>query len=130
MKTTKITAEEAAQLSVASLPTRPTAATSYGGKGYTSTEMKEAFDRLPLLAIERLNSLIDDITGGDVTEAIPTPHHNLPTLAAVINGIDSGALAASLTVGSETLAGAISSLRADINMIAAALGIALGGEAV
>ena len=130
MKSKKITAEEAATLAISALPTRPTAATSYGGAGYTSKEMKEAFDKLPMLIIERLNALIDDMTSGEIADAIPTKHHNLPTLAALINGIDSGALAASLTVGSETLVAAISSLRADVNMIAAAVGVALGGGTV
>ena len=61
MNTEKITDSEIEQLKVASLPSRPTAPPSFGGRGYTAKEMKEAFDKLPLFIIGRLNSLIDDI---------------------------------------------------------------------
>ncbi|MBQ7314885.1 MAG: hypothetical protein IJW83_02640 [Clostridia bacterium] len=60
--TTKILPSEIADIKIASLPTRPTAPTSFGGKGYTASDMKAAFDRLPLFIIERLNALIDDVT--------------------------------------------------------------------
>jgi hypothetical protein len=55
---------------ISSLPTRPTAPTAFGGKGYSATEMKEAFDRLPLYVAERLNSLIDDIESGSLADLI------------------------------------------------------------
>jgi|GEM_PF-6133517 len=61
MNTKKILSGEIAQLRVASLPTRPTASADVGGRGYTSTQMKEAFDRLPLFIIDRLNGLIDEL---------------------------------------------------------------------
>ena len=61
MNTEKITESEIEELKISSLPSRPTAPPSFGGKGYTAKEMKEAFDKLPLFIIERLNSLIDDI---------------------------------------------------------------------
>ena len=61
MKAKKITEKEIKGLKVASLPTRPTAPASLGGKGYTAKEMKEAFDRLPTYIIERFNLLISDI---------------------------------------------------------------------
>ncbi len=70
MKTTKITESEIEALKVASLPTRPTAPTSFGGKGYTATEMKEAFDKLPLKIIDSFNGLIDDIESGALTEVL------------------------------------------------------------
>ncbi len=70
MNTKKITESEIEELKVASLPTRPTAPTAFGGKGYSATEMKEAFDRLPLYTIDRLNSLIEDIECGNVSELI------------------------------------------------------------
>lgn len=60
--TTKILPSEIADIKISSLPTRPTAPTSFGGKGYTASDMKAAFDRLPLFIIERLNALIDDVT--------------------------------------------------------------------
>lgn len=65
MKTQKISESEISTLKVSSLPTRPTAPTSYGGRGYTSLEMKMAFDLLPLFIIERYNALIDELSGGE-----------------------------------------------------------------
>lgn len=62
MTTNKILASEIAELRVASLPARPTAPTAFGGRGYTATQMKEAFDRLPLFIIDRLNALIDEVS--------------------------------------------------------------------
>lgn len=70
MNTTKITASEIDSLKVASLPTRPTAPAAFGGKGYTATEMKAAFDKLPLRIIEEFNSLIDEIENGALAHAL------------------------------------------------------------
>ena len=60
MNSTKILSTEIQSSKVSSLPTRPTAPASFGGKGYTATDMKAAFDRLPRFIAERLNSLIKD----------------------------------------------------------------------
>ncbi len=62
MTTTKISASEISDLRISSLPSRPTAPVKNGGSGYTAADMKAAFDRLPLFIIERLNSLIDDVS--------------------------------------------------------------------
>lgn len=70
MTTSKISDTEIDALKVASLPTRPTAPTAFGGKGYTATEMKEAFDKLPLKIIEEFNALIDDIATGALAELL------------------------------------------------------------
>lgn len=61
MTTQKITDAEIASLRIAALPTRPTAPSAFGGRGYTAEEMKAAFDRLPLFIIQRLNALIDEM---------------------------------------------------------------------
>ena len=68
MKAKHITESEMQPLRIASLPTRPTAPSSFGGKGYTSTQMKEAFDLLPSLIASRYNDLLDDIGDGAVAE--------------------------------------------------------------
>ena len=93
MNTTKIPTEEISDLTVSSLPTRPTAPASLGGRGYTSAELKQAFDRLPLFIIDRLNLLIDDLRGeggGSVSDVIPTKiteDHKLSDMFEdVING--------------------------------------------
>ena len=64
---------------MSSLPTRPTAPSAFGGSGYTATEMKAAFDRLPLKIIERFNLLLSEIENGTLTEEI-CAHEPLSTL--------------------------------------------------
>ena len=70
MITKKISDSETESLKIASLPTRPTAPTAFGGKGYTATEMKEAFDKLPMRIIKEFNSLIEEIENGALCEAL------------------------------------------------------------
>ena len=83
MKAKKLTEAEMAPLRIASLPTRPTANSSFGGKGYTSTEMKEAFDLLPNLIAERLNALIEDALDGSLAESMVV-NESGETLSAVL----------------------------------------------
>lgn len=125
MNATKITKAEVDAASVAALPTRPTASTAFGGKGFTSQEMKEAFDKLPLLVIRKYNTLIDDITSGLITNNVPTQIENLPMLKNVLGGIKDGKLADSLVVGESSLTYAISKMREEIRQLATALGITL-----
>ena len=61
MNAKKILTEEIGELTVSSLPSRPTAETPFGGRGYTANELKAAFDRLPLFIVNRFNALIDDV---------------------------------------------------------------------
>lgn len=103
MNTKIITGAETAPLKVSSLPSRPTAPTSFGGKGYSAREMKEAFDRLPLFIIERLNSLILDISSGEVLSGIPTGIGEGKTLKDILSGLGSGELAGYLTVLGKSL---------------------------
>ncbi len=62
MNTQNISDAEIEELKISNLPTRPTAPEHYGGAGYTARDMKAAFDRLPLFIVERLNSLIEDVS--------------------------------------------------------------------
>jgi hypothetical protein len=59
MENFKIKSSDIEALKISSLPTRPTAAAAFGGKGYNATEMKEAFDKLPLHIVEKFNAFID-----------------------------------------------------------------------
>lgn len=107
MTATKITAEEIRNLKIASLPTHPTSPRAYGGKGYTASEMKAAFDMLPLFIIERLNALLDDIDrdgDGSVSEHIKTGITDGHTLANLFKDVSGGSFATYLTVGDESLA--------------------------
>ena len=68
MKATKITDGDIADKKISALPTRPTAKKEFGGGGYTASELKEAFDALPLYIIERFNEQIDDINSGKFSD--------------------------------------------------------------
>lgn len=114
MKAKKITESELSLMRISSLPNRPTAPISMGGRGYSAEEMKAAFDRLPLLIAERFNSLIEDIEAlgeGSLADAIKTglsEGHSLTTLFSEIKG---GAVADRLT----TAYGSLNEALAKIN---------------
>ncbi|MBQ8720370.1 MAG: hypothetical protein IJY65_04995 [Clostridia bacterium] len=106
MTTQKFTDSEVNEKRVASLPTRPTAPTSYGGRGFSATEMKAAFDKLPLLIIERFNSLLDDLTAsgeGSLVEEILTGIKEGHTLARLFSDVTDGSFAEYLVAGNMTL---------------------------
>ena len=91
MKTTKILTEDISDITVSSLPTRPTSPVALGGRGYSPSEMKAAFDKLPLYVIERFNSLIDDIrgeNGGSIADAVKTGITFGSALAMVISYVN------------------------------------------
>ena len=120
MNTQRITESEISTLKVSSLPTRPTAPASFGGRGYTSSDMKAAFDRLPLYIIERLNSLIDDIGAEgeeSVASAVRTGIADGHTLLDLFEDIGSGAFSAYLTVFGVTLTEYLAQLRSEIDSL-------------
>lgn len=120
MLTTKITDEEIKDLKVSSLPTRPTAPSSFGGRGYTAKEMKEAFDRLPLLIIERFNRLVDDITRlGDtsLSSSVPTGIYEGHTLGRLFSDITDGEAAGYIRVYDMSLAECIAEMKSNIEEI-------------
>lgn len=128
MKANKISDAEISALKVATLPTRPTTPDAFGGSGYTPTEVKAAFDRLPLYIIEKYNELIDDIMGedgGDITNGMKTGINSTQTLGEFFDGVSDGTLATYLYTPLGTLAEALTGLRADIEKLAAHLGIDL-----
>ncbi len=129
MKTKPIYKSEADAIRIASLPTRPTLPTQYGGKGYTSAQMKEAFDALPLLLVERLNSLIEDILA-EVDESISvclnTGIGDAPKLSDIFADIKSGRFIEYITCfENQSLALYLSKLREDVDKIAESLNIAI-----
>lgn len=123
MKAKAVTEAEMAPLRVASLPTRPTAPAAFGGKGYTAKEMKEAFDRLPELAIERINDLIDDVGSGELAKSLATGITAAPTLAKLLSDLESGSLASYMGVFGTTLAAYLSKMREDVDEIKEELNI-------
>ena len=106
MNTKKIIAADIEDIKVSSLPSRPTAPASFGGRGYTAAQMKAAFDRLPLFIIERFNSLIEDICSegeGSLAADIPTGISDSHTLSDLFADILNGNMAGYLTLGEESL---------------------------
>ena len=117
MLSTKITEGEIAKLKISSLPTRPTAPKSFGGSGYTASEMKAAFDKLPLFIISRFNTLIDDIRaeGEDsLTAEIPSGIKDEHSLADMLRDITSGAFASYMQVLGAPLTEVVSEIRATL----------------
>ena len=107
MRSTKILTSEVESRRVSSLPTRPTAPATHGGLGLTSTKLKEAFDSLALLIIERFNLLIGDVSqiGDDsLAGAVPTGISKEHTLADLFGDIKNGNFASYLKVGEASLA--------------------------
>lgn len=116
MNTKKITEDEIADMRVAALPTRPTAPAAFGGRGYTASELKAAFDKLPLYIIECFNRLIEDICAedGGVAEEIKTSIPEAPTLSRLFEDIKNGNLSAYLkTCDGRTLEERLSALLND-----------------
>ena len=106
MRTKKITEEDIRNMKISSLPTRPTAPSSLGGRGYTSAEMRAAFDRLPLYIIERFNLLLEDISavGEDsLASAIKTEIREGHSLSDIFCDIKDGEFAKYLSVGDMSL---------------------------
>ncbi|MBO5788889.1 MAG: hypothetical protein J6R42_02970 [Clostridia bacterium] len=104
----KISQSEINQNKVASLPTRPNASTAFGGAGYSSAELRAAFDRLPLLIAARLNELIDSTSkAGEngLSAFMPTGlgKNENATLSDMFTHIKDGTFATYLKVGSSYL---------------------------
>lgn len=86
IKNLEIKPSEAKAVEVASLPTRPTSSATYGGRGLTAQQMKEAYDAYPALVKERFNALIADLLSGSALEDIP---FTIPTHDPFGTGIES-----------------------------------------
>lgn len=129
MNTKKITDSEISNLKISSLPTRPTLPTQYGGRGFTSVEMKEAFDALPLFLVEKFNSLIDDVKGegeASIASEINTGIESAPKLSDIFTDVLTGRLLEYLVAfEGESLALYLSRLRADLDKIAAETNVKL-----
>jgi hypothetical protein len=120
MKATKRTMSEAEPLLIASLPTRPTAPGAFGGKGYTATEMKAAFDKLPLYIIENFNALLSDVeSSGDnsLAAAIPTDIKDGHTLYTLFEDIRTGELAAYFSILGKSLLSHLISIYSELDSI-------------
>lgn len=118
MKVTKITEGEIQDLLVSSLPTRPTAPASFGGRGFTASEMKAAFDALPLYIKDRLNLLIDSISSsGDdsLSRSIQTGINDDYTLFNLCEDIVSGNILNLINFDGESLYSFLARVRNSID---------------
>ncbi len=120
MRVEKILDEQIQDLKIASLPTRPTADRNLGGRGFTQKEMKEAFDKLPLLIIKHFNDLLEDICalGEDsVAAAIRTGLPDITTLAELFLAIQDGRLANQLSVSDKSLTSHMAQITERLSML-------------
>ena len=118
MNELRINEADIADLKIASLPSRPTAPRSLGGYGYTATQMKAAFDKLPLFIVNKFNLLLESIERvgeGSVASAIPTGIGDEHTLSDMLDDIVSGVFATYLTVSGESLAESITAIKTQLN---------------
>ena len=125
MYANKITDTEVSNNRIASLPTRPTASAAFGGKGYSAAEMKEAFDKLPLIIIHRFNLLLEDIRRTDeeaMSAQMPTTIKTGHSLMDMFQDITNGNFSAYLKVGDQSLAKAIADIHSEIQSIRDYLG--------
>ena len=123
MKATRILNSEIENMKVSSLPTHPVKESVYHDKSYSSSEVKAAFDKLPLLIIERFNALLDDIeaeSGSSISTAIQTGIESDHTLSQLFADVKNGNMSAYLSVGEKSLATELYEIKEAIR--------ALGGE--
>jgi len=120
MKTKPISESEYTALRISALPSRPTASSAFGGKGYTASQLKEAFDQLPMLLVERFNALLEDIgrSGEDsLADSIPTGLESNHTLAQLFDDVQSGTLATYLQVGDQTLFNLLTEMKSKLDSV-------------
>ena len=129
MNTKIISDSEISSMKISSLPSRPTLTTQYGGRGYTSSDMKAAFDALPLYIIEKFNSLISDIKAPkeeSICTEINTGIPQSPKLADMLDDILTGRFIEYLvSLDDEPLSVYLAKLRSDIDTIAQHIGVSL-----
>ena len=130
MQTQRITEGEISELKVASLPSRPTAPAAFGGRGYTATQMKEAFDKLPLFIIERFNSLLGDISADaedGIAKEIKTGLYEGHTLGRMFSDIKEGQFGNYMTVFGNSLTDHLAALREELDTVEKDMGNAFSG---
>lgn len=104
-----ITADVISAHNIQDLPDRPNAPTSYGGFSYSAKDLKERFEGLARLAINAINTLINELGAGTVSSNIKIPdwskapdpdNPSVTTLNTLVNAVQSGKLAEAIKVDS------------------------------
>jgi hypothetical protein len=120
MKAKKIQNSDIEHILISSLPTHPTAPRSLGGRGYSASEMKEAFDKLPLYIIEHYNALIGDVHSfgeNSLASAVPSGIKDGHTLHNLFEDIKSGELAAYFGILGKSLLSHLITIYAEIDAL-------------
>jgi hypothetical protein len=120
MKAKKIQNSDIEYILISSLPTHPTAPRSLGGRGYSASEMKEAFDKLPLYIIEHYNALIGDVHSfgeNSLASAVPSGIKDGHTLHNLFEDIKSGELAAYFGILGKSLLSHLITIYAEIDAL-------------
>ena len=120
MKAKKIQNSDIEHILISSLPTHPTAPRSLGGRGYSASEMKEAFDRLPLYIIEHYTALIGDVHSfgeNSLASAVPSGIKDGHTLHNLFEDIKSGELAAYFGILGKSLLSHLITIYAEIDAL-------------
>ena len=86
---------------VSNLPTRPNSIGSYGSTSLTSEKLREKFDELSLLAIDKINEIIEGMSAnGATTKTIKFKHGDMEySLQDIFDSIFSGILSQIMIVG-------------------------------
>ena len=94
-----ITADVISAHNIQDLPDRPNAPTSYGGFSYSARDLKERFEGLARLAINAINTLINELGAETVSNNIKIPElGGMRNLGALVAAIKSGNLADNMAV--------------------------------
>lgn len=126
MKAKKIYNSDVSEILISSLPSRPTAPSSQGGRGYGRREMQEVFDKLPLYIIDRYNELLSDVVDlgeNSLAGAIPTGIKDEHTLNSLFEDIASGELATYFGFLGKSLLSHIIGIYAELDEIRSRIGL-------
>jgi hypothetical protein len=94
-----IAADDIVAHNIQALPDRPNAPTSYGGYSYSARDLKERFEGLARLAINAINTLINELDAETVSNNIKIPEWGgMRNLGALVAAIKSGDLAKAIKV--------------------------------
>lgn len=85
MALNKISAEQVYANSVERLANRPTAASRYGRGGLTAEQLKAAYDKLPKMAIEKINEIIDVLNSGALPDSPSSSADPLEAITPIQN---------------------------------------------
>lgn len=117
----KITADEILENSVGSLNNRPNNLQRYGAGGMTPQQLKEWYDKLPVLAIEKINKILDSLGTTDIMKLTGAIEGKLASFGAngalEDSGIDADKVVQNTTtVNGHPLSGNVKVTKGDVDL--------------